>query len=58
MLRLLNLIRSWKPTTKRDWLFEEQWKCKATSETFERYYLIEKERECKAYEKRLKLVLT
>ena len=52
-----NLIRSWKPTTKRDWLFEEKWKCKATSEAFEEYYLIEMERECKYYEKRPKLVL-
>lgn len=52
-----NLVKSWKPTAKRDWLFEEQWKCKATDETFEKYYLIEKGRECKNYEKRPKLVL-
>ena len=53
-----NLVKSWRPATKRDWLFEEKWKCKATSEFIAKYYLIKKERECKHYEKRPKLVLT
>jgi len=52
-----NLIKSWKPTTKSDWLFEEKWKCKITDEQLAEYYLIPKERECKHYEKRPKLVL-
>ncbi|MCW4052113.1 MAG: hypothetical protein NWE78_02740 [Candidatus Bathyarchaeota archaeon] len=52
-----NLIRSWKPTTQRDWLFEEQWKCKVTGETVGKYHSSQKERECKHYEKRPKLVL-
>jgi len=52
-----NLIKSWKPTTKSDWLFEEKWKCKATGQFLEKYYLIKKERECKHHEKRPKLVV-
>ena len=52
-----NLIKSWIPTTKPEWLFEEGWKCKATGEFVERYYLIEKEKEFKHYEKRPKLTL-
>jgi len=52
-----NLIKSWKPTTQRDWLFEERWKCKATGETVGKYRFMRKERECKHYEKRLKLAL-
>jgi len=51
------LIKSWKPTTQRDWLFEETWKCKVTGETVGKYLLVQKERECKYYEKRPKLVL-
>ena len=50
-----NLIKTWKPTTKRDWLFEEKWKCKVTGEVFGKYYLISKERECPFYEKRPRL---
>ena len=53
-----NLIKSWKPTTKRDWLFEETWRCKVTGERVEQYYFKQKERDCKHYEKRPKLVLT
>jgi len=52
-----NLIKSWKPTIKRDWLFEEKWKCKITDKQLLEYYLIQKERECKDYEKRPKLLL-
>ncbi len=33
-----NLIKSWKPKTKRDWLFEETWRCKVTGERVEQYY--------------------
>jgi len=53
----VNLMKSWRPTTKRDWLFEDKWACKVTSEIVEKYYLIQKERECKNYEKRSRLVL-
>ena len=52
-----NLIKSWKPTTKSDWLFEEKWKCKVSGEQLVEYHLIHKEIECKHYEKRPKLVL-
>lgn len=52
-----NLVRSWKPTVKTDWLFEETWKCEVTDEQLVEYYLIHAERECKHYEKRPKLVL-
>ena len=51
------LIKSWRPTTKRDWLFEETWRCKVTGERVEQYYFKQKERDCKHYEKRPKLVL-
>ena len=40
-----NLINSWIPITKPEWLFEERWKSKATGEIVERYHVIEKERE-------------
>ena len=53
-----NLIKSWKPTTKRDWLFEETWRCKVTGERVEQYYFKQKERDCKHYEKRPNLVWT
>lgn len=44
-----NLIKSWIPTTKLDRLFDEVPKCKVTGETFEMYYLIEKEKECRNF---------
>lgn len=44
-----NLVKAWIHTTKPDWLFDERWKCKATGELFEMYYLVEKERECRHY---------
>ncbi len=50
-----NLIKSWKPKTKRDWLFEETWRCKVTGERVEQYYFKQKEREGKHYEKQPKL---
>ncbi len=52
-----NLIRSWRPATRRDWLFEEQWKCKVTGEAVGKYHFRQRERECKHHEKRPKLVL-
>jgi hypothetical protein len=52
-----NLVKSWKPTAKPDWLFEEKWRCRVTGNLLEKYYLIEKERECIFYEKRPKLLL-
>jgi len=52
-----NLIKSWKPTVKTDWMFEERWKCSVSSEAFGSYYLIEKERECFFYEKRPRLLI-
>ncbi len=52
-----NLMKSWKPIVKSDWLFEERWKCNVTSEAFGKYYLIEKERECLFYEKRPRLLV-
>ena len=52
-----NLIKSWRPTAKSDWLFEEKWKCKSTGEVFEKYYLIKTERECPFYEKRPRLLI-
>ena len=53
-----NLIKSWKPTTKSDWLFEEKWKCRVSGEQFADYHLIHQERECKHYEKRPRIALT
>jgi hypothetical protein len=34
---------SWKPTTKTDWLFEENWRCRVTGNLLEKHYLIKKE---------------
>jgi len=42
---------------KSDWLFEEKWECRVTCEVFEKYYLIEKERDCSFYEKRPRLLM-
>jgi len=54
-LECCNLIKSWIPTTRPDWLFDERLKCKVTGEAFEMYYLVEKERECRHHERRPQL---
>jgi len=41
-----NLVRSWIPTAKPEWLFDEMWKCRITGKLFEMYYLVEIERYC------------
>jgi hypothetical protein len=46
-----NLTKSWIPTSKPEWLFDEKWKCKITGTLFDMYYLVEKERYCNDYGK-------
>ena len=41
-----NLVGAYFPATVKGALFDKKWKCKATGQVFEMYYLIEMEREC------------